>query len=632
MKKLLSFIFLVMICFSAIHAQSTMELSAALDDSAWSISSVLPASSKIAVATIFSDSQDMSAYLVQEMTRRLTQSGMFTVLERGKGTELLDAEMKYQYSGAVDDDSMVGLGKRFGAQYLVYGSFEQYGGMLQLTIQVANVESGEIPYLKSYSISKTAQITDLFGDDMELVTADDYLDAIARCQKKITAIEKDKSKAIQNQTSRLFPEYQEQINAARTLQKEPWESSSEYDARVNNAIAEIEKRRDAELSGVSDSIGINYDNQSKQVAIQRDKLIEELQNITFVLQGNSVLVMFGTFDAESIPKGWPVSVKSLDKSIAYSYNGKYAVNDADVRTEYQIVENARNNNDFYGEISYRILEGQTKDTFNLYVVSVRVYIMSSGLAIMNENIDKVVGQVVASQVVPGTATPTGTQRVVQTNPSAVVMGNTSTGYYGGETGYYGGNGVVYVPAESTKPVWVTNNFSVGASVVVFPAVSIPVSSSVDNIVELHTRAFLGGLGIALSAFNTTKGCFYVDWLNVDICFNPGDVKAFYFDASVDAGAYLNVFRYFFPFIKVGAGLFYATNDRCSVHKNNGSSLSNSYVSVSGTDFFIKGGVGFDIKGGGNFKINLTADFRYGITTKAMGLGIKLGVAFGKPVE
>ncbi|MCR4940425.1 MAG: hypothetical protein K5930_10020, partial [Treponemataceae bacterium] len=113
---------------------------------------------------------------------------------------------------------------------------------------------------------------------------------------------------------------------------------------MNNAIAEIEKRRDAELSGVSDSIGINYDNQSKQVAIQRDKLIEELQNITFVLQGNSVLVMFGTFDAESIPKGWPVSVKSLDKSIAYSYNGKYAVNDADVRTEYQIVENARNNN------------------------------------------------------------------------------------------------------------------------------------------------------------------------------------------------------------------------------------------------------------------------------------------------
>lgn len=442
-----------------------------------------------------------------------------------------------------------------------------------------------------------------------------------RCQKKITAIEKDKSKAIQNQTSRLFPEYQKQINAARTLQKEPWESSSEYYARVNNAIAEIEKRRDAELSGVSDSIGINYDNQSKQVAIQRDKLIEELQNITFVLQGNSVLVMFGTFDAESIPKGWPVSVKSLDKSIAYSYNGKYAVNDADVRTEYQIVENARNNNDFYGEISYRILEGQTKDTFNLYVVSVRVYIMSSGLAIMNENIDKVVGQVVASQVVPGTTTPTGTQRVVQTNPSAAVIGNTGTEYYGGD-------GVVYVPAESTKPVWVTNNFYVVASMVGFPDYKLSIYDPSDGQIYYVNRVVYG-LGVSLSAFNTTVNWFYVDWLNVDVCYNLRS-GGWLFDASVDAGAYLNVFRYFFPFIKVGAGLFYATKDRCYVQLN-GRGVGVS-VSVSGSDFFVKAGVGFDIKGGGNFKINLTADFRYGITTKAMGLGIKLGVAFGKPVE
>ncbi len=150
----------------------------------------------------------------------------------------------------------------------------------------------------------------------------------------------------------------------------------------------------------------------------------------------------------------------------------------------------------------------------------------------------------------------------------------------------------------------------------------------DNIIaEFYCRPSLGGLGIALSAFNTTKGCFYVDWLNVDICF---DTKAFYFDASVDAGAYLNVFRYFFPFIKVGAGLFYGTDGRCYVYIDDRS--TSKYVSVSGSDFFVKAGVGFDIKGGGNFKINLTADFRYGITTKAMGLGIKLGVAFGKPVE
>ena len=37
---------------------------------------------------------------------------------------LINAELTYQYSGEVDDDSMVSLGKKLGAQYLIVGSFE----------------------------------------------------------------------------------------------------------------------------------------------------------------------------------------------------------------------------------------------------------------------------------------------------------------------------------------------------------------------------------------------------------------------------------------------------------------------------------------------------------------------------
>ncbi len=192
-----------------------------------------------------------------------------------------------------------------------------------------------------------------------------------------------------------------------------------------------------------------------------------------MLQGNSVLVMFGTFDAESIPKGWPVSVKSLDKSIAYSYNGKYAVNDADVRTEYQIVENARNNNDIDGEINYKLIARQSKSTFNVYIENVRVYIRATGSVIVNENVDKIVGQVGASSVVSDSATmaTAGMQRIVQNTgtPSAAVTGSTGNVYYGGD-------GVVYVPAESTKPVWVTNNFFVAASFVYFPNAKVRVPS------------------------------------------------------------------------------------------------------------------------------------------------------------
>ena len=208
MKKFLTGIFCVLFCVTSIFAQGTVDVSNALEKSAKEIASTLPEGSRVAVATFFSDSKEMTSYLSQEMVRRLTQKEKLTMIERNeKNMSLIDIETEYQYSGNVSDDSMVEIGYKLGAQYLVYGAFDQFGGMMQLTVQVTNVETSEIPYMTSYSISKTAQITDLLGEDINLVTSDDYLDAIARCQKKLTAIEKDKSKAIQNQKSKIFSTY-----------------------------------------------------------------------------------------------------------------------------------------------------------------------------------------------------------------------------------------------------------------------------------------------------------------------------------------------------------------------------------------------------------------------------------------
>ncbi len=637
MKKRLVSIFVVLFLLSGVYAQSTTELSYALDGSARDISSALPVKSKIAVATFFSDSKDMSSYLIQEMTRRLMQNGLLTVLERSdRGAELLDAEMMYQYSGAVDDDSMVGLGKRFGAQYLVYGSFEQYGGMLQFTVQVTNVESGEIPYLKSYSISKNSQITDLLGDDMELNNAEDYLDAIARCQRKITVIEKDKSKAIQNQTSRIFSVYQEQINTVRAEEKAPWESKSEYEMRIRNAVSEIEKKRDTELSGVKDAVGINYDNQSKQVEIQQETLIKDLQNITFSLRGASVQVMLGAFDAESKPKGWPVNVKSLDKLVAYSYSGKYAVNDADVKTEYQTVENARSYDGFEGEISYRIIEGYSKSTFNVYVVNVRVYIKTTGSTIVNESINKVVGQVVANKTITGSVTEdtSSSQKEAGVNISDItetdkIAENTSSANSGSVDSNTGSKSSSVASAsnvEKTKPVWVTNDFI--GSLFCIGGGSYHSQGAVGYRVEIEQS--MDSYGISVSAFSSVFKLFYVNWLNVDLGFYPD----FYSAISIDAGLYLPLFSRFFPFVELGGGI-------CFNHVNHYyESEITGREDYSGERFGFLGkiGLGFDVKVSETLKIKAELDFPllstvYNSDDAHAHLGsAKVGVAYGKPVK
>ena len=382
---------------SVMFAQKAVSIESALDSAVSEIKMTVPSGTEIAVSRFSSDSQELSEWLAKETEARLIRTGKFKLLERNaKNLKIIDSELDYQYSGNVDDSSMVELGYRLGAKYLVYGSFEQFGGLMQFTLKTTNVESGEIPVIASYSISSSTKLTDLLGDERELNTAEDYLDMIARCQRKLTSIESDKNKEIQNITSNIFTKYQEEINKVKSVEKEPWESQSEYDSKISKAVIEVEGKRDTELNGVESKVNIKYDNQYKMVELQMNKLVENLQNTSFVIKGDSVQVLLGTFNAEAKPKNWPVSIKSLDKLVNYTYNGKRTVSDADVKTEYKAMESARASNSLEGEIIYKILKGSSNFDYEIKVVSVRVYNTENGTTVVNETVNQMVGSVGAN--------------------------------------------------------------------------------------------------------------------------------------------------------------------------------------------------------------------------------------------
>ena len=382
---------------SVMFAQKTVSIESALDSAVSEIKMTVPSGTEIAVSRFSSDSQELSEWLAKETEARLIRTGKFKLLERNaKNLKIIDSEMDYQYSGNVDDSSMVELGYRLGAKYLVYGSFEQFGGLMQFTLKTTNVESGEIPVIASYSISSSTKLTDLLGDERSLNTAEDYLDMIARCQRKLTSIESDKNKEIQNITSNIFTKYQEEINKVKSVEKEPWESQSEYDSKISKAVIEVEGKRDTELNGVESKVNIKYDNQYKMVELQMNKLVENLQNTSFVIKGDSVQVLLGTFNAEAKPKNWPVSIKSLDKLVNYTYNGKRTVSDADVKTEYMSMESARKNNSLEGEISYKVIKGSSNFDYEIKVISVRVYNSENGTTVVNETVNQMVGSVGAN--------------------------------------------------------------------------------------------------------------------------------------------------------------------------------------------------------------------------------------------
>ena len=415
MKKIYTTLYILFFLTTSMFAQQSVNIDNALDTAVSEIKAKVPSGVELAVATIGADTKELSDYIAKELESRLIRTGKFKLLERNaQNLRIINAEMDYQYSGSVDDSSMVELGYRLGAKYLVYGSFEQFGGLMQLTIKATSVETGEIPVIASFSIASSTKITDLLGDQRALNTAQDYLDMIARCQQKLNSIENDKNKEIQNNTSNIYAKYQTQINEARAREKEPWESTAEHEEIIAKNVSDLEIKRDTELSGVSKNVSIKYDNQYKMVELQMNKLTEDLQNTSFVLKGDSVQVLIGDFDSEAKPKNWPVSIRSLDKLVNYTYNGKRTVSDADVRTEFYAMEEARKNGTLEGEITYKVESTDSKMRFNIRVISVRVNNTSSYTTIVNETVNQVVGSVNATSQLTGSV-PTTEGNLISVN-------------------------------------------------------------------------------------------------------------------------------------------------------------------------------------------------------------------------
>ena len=392
MRKIIFCLVLIISTFA--FAQKAVDLDSALSTVATEIATSLPNKSTFSVGNFFTDSKELSEFLINELTRKVAKNGTLTLVERN--TKLIDAEIDYQYSGFVSNDSMVELGYRLGVRYLAYGSFEQFGSMLQLNVQVTDVETGVVQILSSFSILPSAKITDLLGDQKKLNSADDYLNMIARCQKKLTEIQQEKLKEISKVSSSISAKYQEKINASKNKEKMPWESESEHQQAINSEVDKFINQRETELSGIEKSVGIKYDNQYKMIEIQMDKLTEDLLNSTFTINNESVEIQVGAFNAEATPKYWPISIKSLSPFLNYTFSGKYTVNDVDVKSEYLAMEQSKADKSFVGEITYKLTKGHSKNQFSIFVMNVKIRDKNTGKTFLNTQVNAEQGSVYAA--------------------------------------------------------------------------------------------------------------------------------------------------------------------------------------------------------------------------------------------
>ena len=140
MKK---FIILIgaFLCITQVFAK---DLRDALKEAAKQFSSSLEERSVVAIIGIYSESSDLSDFMLDELTAQLIKCRMLTIADR-VNLEAIKKEMSFQLSGEVGDESIQQLGAKIGAETVIQGVLKEYGGIYNLTIRALNVTTAAIP-------------------------------------------------------------------------------------------------------------------------------------------------------------------------------------------------------------------------------------------------------------------------------------------------------------------------------------------------------------------------------------------------------------------------------------------------------------------------------------------------------
>ena len=141
-------------------ASGPMQLDQAIAEAAARIDARIEAGSKIALLNFSSPSDRFSAYVLDELTGNLVDTGNLTVVDRAE-VDLIRSEFEFQLSGEVGDSSMQELGQMLGAQSIVTGSLTHVGNDYRMVIRVLNVQSAAVAVQYRTDIVNSSRVKSL---------------------------------------------------------------------------------------------------------------------------------------------------------------------------------------------------------------------------------------------------------------------------------------------------------------------------------------------------------------------------------------------------------------------------------------------------------------------------------------
>ena len=140
MKKILGIMAAVLIAHTAVFA---VEIEAALAETAEQFSKTIKTGSTIAIIGISSGTEEMSDFMLDELTVNFVRLRKLKVADRAN-LAAIKKEMNFQLSGEVGDDSIQQIGAMAGAQTVIRGTLKPFGESYLLVIHALNVTTAAV--------------------------------------------------------------------------------------------------------------------------------------------------------------------------------------------------------------------------------------------------------------------------------------------------------------------------------------------------------------------------------------------------------------------------------------------------------------------------------------------------------
>ena len=103
----------------------------------------IPNGSTLAVLSIATNDPDLADFVIEELAYLMVETRKFKVVDR-RSLDAVRSEANFQYSGDVDDNSAVSIGRLLGANIVITGSVSGTGATRRLRAKALNVQTAEI--------------------------------------------------------------------------------------------------------------------------------------------------------------------------------------------------------------------------------------------------------------------------------------------------------------------------------------------------------------------------------------------------------------------------------------------------------------------------------------------------------